>query len=155
MNVRAMVGSLQIPIAVVGTLLIVFSVGAIVMIPSPPPGSEGFVSGLAFIFLYFLGWIGFLALSFGLAIPPGGGYGIRFNRYQRALFVLSGLAGILSAVGPFVAFGVLLSHPSLIGTAWVAIMGVGLLALTAGLLWRGVQAVQTWRFNNESTRMNN
>ena len=119
--------------------------------PSPPPESEGFVAGLAIVFLYFLGWIGFLVLSFGLAIPPGDGYGISFNRYQRGLFAFAGTAGVLSAVGPFIAFGLLLSHPSLMGTAWVVIMSVALIALTVGLLWRGVQAVRQWRSNNEFT----
>lgn len=147
MNVRALLGSLQLPVAVLGAGLVVVSIGGISTMPSPPPGSEGFAAGLALLFLYFLGWVGFLVLSFGLAIPPGDGYGIGFNRYQRGLFVLAGVAGLTSAIGPFVAFGLLFSHPSLIGIAWLVIMGVAVLALTAGLLWRGIQALQDWRLD--------
>jgi len=149
MRVRALLGSLQIPVAAVGVALVLVSVGSVVTM-DPPPEGEGFVAGLALVFLYFLAWVGFLVTSFGLAIPPGDGYGVTFNRYQRGLFVIAGVAGFLSAVGPFVLFGLLYSNPSLMGTAWVATMGVAVLSLAAGLLWRGITSVRTWRTGRES-----
>ena len=142
MDVRSALGSLQLPVVAVGLALVVFAVGGIVSMDPPPAGSEGFVGGLAVLFLYFLAWVGFLVLSLGLAIPPLNGYGLRFTRAQRALFVLAGLAGLVSAVGPFVAFGLIYSNPGLMVTAWVATVGVGILALLTGLVWRGVQV---WR----------
>lgn len=141
MDLRALLGSLQIPVAALGGFLVIFSISLVLTMPSPPPESEGFVSGLAFIFLYFLAWVGVLVTSFGLAIPPGEGYGITFNRYQRGLFLLAGVAGVLSAVGPFAAFGLIYSNPSLMVNAWLATMGVAVIALLSGLVWRGAQTV--------------
>lgn len=148
MRIRALLGSLQIPVAAVGAALVVFSVGSVVTM-DPPPEGDGFVAGLAILFMYFLAWVGFLVTSFGLAIPPGDGYGVTFNRYQRGLFVVAGVAGVLSAVGPFVLFGLLYSNPTLMGTTWVATMGVAVLSLAAGLCWRGVETVRTWRTDRE------
>ena len=136
MNLRAALGSLQLPIAGIGALLVAVAIGGIATMPSPPPGSEGFVSGLAALFLYFVGWVGFLIMSTGLAIPPGEGYGITFDRRQRWLFVTAAVAGFLSAIGPFVAFGLLLSNPSLMVSAWLALMGVAIAALLLGIAWR-------------------
>jgi hypothetical protein len=139
MDVRSALGSLQLPVAAVGLALVVFAVGGIVSMDPPPAGSEGFVGGLAVLFLYFLAWVGFLVLSLGLAIPPLNGYGLRFTRAQRGLFVLAGVAGLVSAVGPFVAFGLIYSNPNLLVTAWLAIVSVGILALLSGLVWRSIQ----------------
>lgn len=145
MDLRSALGSLQLPVAGTGAFLVVVSVGQILTMPSPPPESDGFVGGLAVLFLYFLAWVGFLVLSLGLAIPPGDGYGITFTRAQRVLFLLAAVAALVSAVGPFVAFGLIYSNPSLMVSAWLAITGIALLALATGLGWRGVQAVQSWR----------
>ncbi|PSQ01744.1 hypothetical protein BRC92_10060 [Halobacteriales archaeon QS_4_69_31] len=146
MDLRSILGSLQLPVATVGTLLVVVAVGSVATMPSPPPESEGVVAGLAVLFMYVLAWVGFLVTSLGLAIPPGDGYGVTFTRYQRGLFVLAAVAGLLSAVGPFVAFGLVYSNPSLMTTAWLALASVAVLSLAAGLVWRGVQAVRAWRF---------
>lgn len=143
MDVRSALGSLQLPIAALGLALVVFAVGGIVTMDPPPAGSEGFVGGLAVLFLYFLAWIGFLVLSAGLAIPPLNGYGLRFTRSQRGLFLLAALAALLSAVGPFVAFGLVYSNPGAMVTAWVVVTGVGVLSLLSGLVWRGVQVWRT------------
>lgn len=142
MNVRSMLGSLQIPVAVVGAALVAFAVVGVVTMPPPPPESDGFVSGLAAIALYVMGWVGFLVASLGLAIPPGEGYGVTFTRHQRWLFVIAAVAGVGSVVGPFVAFGLFLSNPSLMVSGWIAIMGIAVLALLSGLGWRGVQAIR-------------
>jgi len=155
MDAKSLFGSLQLPVATVGALLVALSVGSILTMPSPPPESEGFVAGLAVLFLYFLAWVGFLVLSAGLAIPPGDGYGITFTRAQRGLFVTAAVAGLLSAVGPFVAFGLLLSRPSLMAGAWLALMGLALTALTGGLVWRGIRAVWTRRPDGESASTSN
>jgi hypothetical protein len=150
-----MLGTLQLPVAGLGTLLVAFSIGSILTTSSPAPEGEGFVSGLAILFLYFLAWIGFLILSFGLSIPPGDGFGVTFNRYQRGLFIVAAGAGLLSAVGPFVAFGLLLSDTSLMVNSLLALMGVALLSLLVGLLWRAIQAIQTWRLNDDPSTPSN
>lgn len=142
MNVRSILGSLQIPVAVVGAALVAVAVVGTVTMPPPPPESDGFVAGLATIALYVVGWIGVLVASLGLAIPPGEGRGITFTRRQRWLFVLAAMASIGSVVVPFVAFGLLLSNPSLMVAGWLAIMGVAVLALFAGLGWRAAQAIR-------------
>ena len=142
MDVRSALGSLQIPVAGLGLALIVFAVGGILNVEPPPPGSDGFVGGLAVLFLYFLGWVGCLVLSVGLAIPPLNGYGLRFTRYQRGLFLLAALAAFLSAVGPFVLFGLVYSNPGAMVVAWFVVTGIAVLSLLSGLVWRGVQV---WR----------
>lgn len=145
MKVRALLGSLQVPIAAIGLLGVAAAVGGIVTLDPPPAGSEGFLSGLAILFLYFLGWMGFLVLALGLAIPPGDGYGITFNRYQRGLFVVAAVGALASAVGPFVAFGLVYSNPSLLFNSWLVITSVAVLSLVGGLVWRGVEALRAWR----------
>lgn len=155
MNVRSLLGSLQLPIAAVGTVLVVFAVGQLVTMNPPPPGSEGFVHGLALIILYVLAWVGFVVLSMGLAIPPKDGYGIAFTRRQRGLFVTAAVAAVLSAVGPFVAFGLIYSNPTLLVSAWLAVMSVAIIALAAGLIWRGAEAINTWRATKRSSATNN
>ncbi|MFC7251238.1 hypothetical protein ACFQJ5_15540 [Halomicroarcula sp. GCM10025324] len=142
MDVRSALGTLQLPVATLGLALLLVALVGIATMDPPPAGSDGFVGGLAVFFLYIVAWVGFLVLSLGLAIPPLGGYGLRFTRPQRGLFLLAGLAAFLSAVGPLVAFGLVFSNPGAMVLTWLAITAVGILSLVGGVVWRGVQV---WR----------
>lgn len=144
MDARSLLGSLQLPIAGVGALVLVLSVATLLMIPPSPPESEGFVRGLAYIALYVIAWGGFVLFALGLAIPPGSdGFGIRFTRAQRALFAVAALAAVASGIGPFVAFALLYSNPSLFVNSLLALVVIAVLSLLAGLGWRAGQAVRT------------
>jgi len=142
---RSILGSLQLPIAGLGGLLLVLSLSSLVSMPAPPPGSDGFVGGLATPVLYVLAWVGFLGLSLWLSIPVGSGFGIAFTRGHRGLFLLAARAALLSAFGPFVLFGLIYSNPSLMGLAWLVCMGVAVLAFFVAVLWRITNAIQSWR----------
>lgn len=143
MNVRSLLGSLQLPVAGLGAVLLVAALGSLLTLPPAPPESEGFVRGLAVLFLYFLAWSGFVVVALGLAIPPKGGYGISFNRYQRGLFVTAAVAAVGSAVGPFVLFGLFYSNAELLVYSLLGLVLVAVGSLAGGLLWRLGEAVRT------------
>ncbi|ADE02633.1 hypothetical protein [Haloferax volcanii] len=139
-SLRAVLGSLQLPVAGAGVALLAFVWRTAVTMPPPPPGSDGFAHGLAGFFLLVFGVAGFVLLAGGLLIPPGPGYGVRFTRRQRWLFAYALVAPAL-AVGGFLATVVASS-----ALGGVAVSAVSLVALTAplavliGVGWRGAQA---------------
>lgn len=141
MQLRSWLGSLQLPVAGVGVALVVFAAGSIATIPEPPAGSDGFVGGLAVVFLSLIGWAGLVVAPLGLAIPPSGGYGVRFNRYQRGLFVASSAGWFLAGVIPLLGFGLLLRQPDLMVSSLLALATAATLSLVAGLCWRGGEAI--------------
>lgn len=146
MNVRSVLGSLQLPVAAGGALVLAGALYAMATVPVAPAQSDGFVQGLAVLFLGALAYGGFVVLALGLAIPPMGGYGIRFSRAQRILFGAAAGLVLAGLVLPFVGFG-LLYGAAMDGDAtpllllWVAPTLLGVLALVAGLLWRAAEAV--------------
>lgn len=91
---------LQMGIAAVGTLLILWGVfGLALVFPFMSQSESGFAEGLALILfgLSFLG--GFVTLSVGLLIPQTGTGGAQFTSRQRKLFaygVVAPVAGILT-----------------------------------------------------------
>lgn len=146
MTVRSALGSLQLPIALGGALVLVWAVVQLATLPEPQAGSDGFPQGLAVLFLYVLAWAGFTASAVGFAIPPGAGYGIRFTVRQRRLFAVAAVSAIVSAVLPFVAFGLLFAA-SMEGNWTVVLLAWGVPAVGAvvgyvgALGWRAGQAV--------------
>lgn len=141
MKTRALLGSFQLPVAGVGAVLLTGAVGTILLLP--PAEGEGFVRGLAVLFLYVLAWSGFVVLSVGLAIPPSGGYGIQFGRRQRGLFVVAAIAAVGSAIGPFVAFRLFYTDTELLVYSLLGLAGLAVIALSGGLLWRFGEVVRT------------
>ncbi|MFC7202962.1 hypothetical protein ACFQJC_05515 [Haloferax namakaokahaiae] len=139
---RAILGSLQLPVAGVGFGLLVLTLLYANSIPPSPPQSDGFVEGLAGFFILVFGAIGFVLLVAGLLIPPGPGYGIHFTRKQRWLFAYA-LAAPLVGVGAFLASLTLSAAVGGLFEAAVSVFFVALstapLALLAGLGWKAVQ----------------
>ncbi|RDZ35511.1 MULTISPECIES: hypothetical protein [unclassified Haloferax] len=141
-SLRAVLGSLQLPVAGAGVALLAFVWRTAVTMPPPPPGSDGFAHGLAGFFLLVFGVAGFVLLAGGLLIPPGPGYGVRFTRRQRWLFAYALVAPAL-AVGGFLA--TVVASSALGGLGGLAGSAVSLVALTAplavlvGVGWKGAQ----------------
>lgn len=132
--------------ALLGILLMAWAATSLTTLPAPPPEGDGLPGGLAAIFLYVTIWAGFVVLAFGLAIPGGGRWSIRFSRGQRRLFLLAAGAAVASAVLPFIATGMLLTLARsdalwLALLAWLAPMVVAVLAFLGGLGWRGAEAL--------------
>lgn len=146
MDLRSAVGSLQVPVAVVGGLLLVGALAQLAAMPEPPPGQDDIPHGFAVLFLYAVVWIGFVVGSLGLAIPPGDGYGIRFNRYQRLLFLGAAGAAFASLLLPIVAFGWLFAttmggNVELAVLAWFGPSALAVIALVGGLGWRAAEEI--------------
>lgn len=143
MRVRAILGSLQLPVAGVGAVVFLGSVAAIASLP-PSPEGEGFVRGLAVLVLFVGAWAGFVVTAFGLAIPPGeDGVGVQFSRGQRLLLLAAGGLGLASAVAPLVFWAVVVTvglSPGTATLAWFALMGIAVVALLAGVGWRAAEA---------------
>lgn len=137
---------LQIPVALLGVLLIAWAATSLVSLPPPPPEGDGLPGGLAMISLYVVLWAGLIVLAVGLAVPGGGRWARTVSRGQRRLFLLSAAAAVASAILPFVATGVLLTllRPDAIWLAllaWLIPAAVAVLALVGGLGWRALDAV--------------
>ncbi|WP_132057597.1 hypothetical protein [Halorussus amylolyticus] len=144
MSLRSRLGVLQLPVTGVGFLGVAFAASQLSAIPPSPPDSDGFVEGLAVLLFFAVGFVGFVVAALGLAIPPGENVGIRFNRWQRRLFVGAAVAAVASLVVPFVAWPVLAS--TVFATefsvlAWLVLSLAAVSALVAGLGWRAAQAV--------------
>lgn len=140
MDVRSLVGSLQLPITGLGALATVSAVGMLLSLETP--ARPDIPHGFAILFLYVLAWAGITVTSLGLAIPPGEGYGIRFRRGQRLLFVLAAVASVASAVVPFVALTLIYSQPNVAVYSWLGTITVAVLALVGGVGWRAVDAAR-------------
>ncbi|PSP55167.1 hypothetical protein BRC82_06555 [Halobacteriales archaeon QS_1_67_19] len=148
MRVRSALGSLQLPIAGFGLLVSGWSIRRALALPEPPAGSDGFVSGLASLALYALALIGFVVAALGFAIPPGDGFGVRFNRWQRRLFVGAAVAALLSVFAPLIAWSAVAATGlgfGVVAWSWIALLGCAVLALGGGLAWRVGEAVAVRR----------
>lgn len=144
MNLRSLLGSLQLPVAGVGFLLVAVSAVELLALPPSPPGSDGFVEGLAALLLFVAAWAGFFLAAVGLAIPPGDGFGVRFTRWQRRLFVAAAALAVASAAVPVVALTLVVTlglPPSVVVLLWLGLMAAAVLALVGGVGWRVGQAV--------------
>ncbi|MDY6819896.1 MAG: hypothetical protein SVG88_14640 [Halobacteriales archaeon] len=148
MSLRSVLGSLQLPVAGIGVLLLVMSISQLLLMESPLPESEGFVQGLAMFFLYIMAWVGLVLTAGGLAIPPGeDGFGIQFNRWQRRLFILAMLGAIGSALLPLVGMGWIFAtaregNGTLLLIAFAGPSGIAIVSLLAGLAWRAAEAIR-------------
>lgn len=144
MRVRALLGSLQLPVAGVGAVVFLGSVAALASLP-PSPAGEGFVRGLAVLVLFVGAWAGFVVAALGLAIPPGeDGVGVRFSRGQRLLLLAAGGLALASAVAPLAFWAVVVAiglAPGTAALAWFAVMGLAVVALLAGVGWRAAEGV--------------
>ncbi|MFC4550251.1 hypothetical protein, partial [Halorussus sp. GCM10023401] len=147
MTLRSRLGVLQLPVAGVGVALLGSAVVRYATLPPSPPGSDGFVEGLALLFLYVVALVGLTTTALGLAIPPGDNVGVRFSRRQRGLFVASAAAAVGSVLAPLFALPVLAApgvspdaSVSAVVWLWLGLLAAAVLALAAGLGWRALEA---------------
>ncbi|WP_411964775.1 hypothetical protein [Haloferax sp. YSMS24] len=141
-SLRAILGSLQLPISGVGLVVLVLTWQTFRTLPPSPPQSDGFVEGLAAFFLLVLGLAGYVLFVGGLLIPPGPGYGIEFTRKQRWLFAYA-LAAPVAGVAIFFAGIASMYDPGdtmefVFGVLSLAVVGAPL-ALLTGIGWKAVQ----------------
>lgn len=142
-KVKSLVGLLQLPVAIIGGLLCLGAIATILTLP-PSPEDEGFVRGLAVIFLFIIAWAGFVTAALGLAIPPADGIGVQFNSWQRRLFLAAAGLAILSAISPLIFWTVVTATGLSLGSialAWLVTMGLALLSFVIGLGWRIAELV--------------
>ena len=148
MNFRSALGSLQLPVAAVGALLVAFAVDSILSLASAPaPDGEGFVRGLTMVVLYAAGLFGFVVFALGLAIRPGEGHGVSFRRRQRRLLFAgagaTAAALLLPLVGTGVLYGTALGDSQLPLYLWGLLHVVGALSVGTALAWRGAEAIRS------------
>lgn len=146
MNWRSKLGSLQLPVAGGGLFVVASGAWALAaLLASPSTHGDGFVEGLAALFLYVVVWAGFIAAGLGLAIPPGDGLGIQFTRWQRWLFLGSATLAFASAIVPFVLWTVVVQtglSPGSTATVGLGLMALSILAFVGGLCWRVIDAIR-------------
>lgn len=143
MDLRSLLGSLQLPVAFAGGLAVAAAITGMAQV-TPIPERGGLPGGLALIFLYVVAWGGVTLTALGLTIPPGDGVGIRFDRRQRALFALAAGCSVASGLLPLVvwrAFVATGGDATVIVVAWLAPAAVAVLSLVGGLGWRAAEAV--------------
>lgn len=145
-SLRAIVGSLQLPIAGVGLFVLALSSWNIYTLPPSPPGSDGFVEGLAVFFLFVGILVGFTLFVVGLLVPPGPGYGVHFTRRQRWLFAYA-LVGPLAGLVATVSLAFLTTGPW-VGNLVVVAVVTAPLAVLVGLGWRAGQVARD-RYGDE------
>lgn len=148
-SLRAILGSMQLPVAGLGLVVLGATWWWFRNLPPSPPGSDGFVEGLAGIFLLVFGLAGYALFVAGLLIPPGPGYGIQFTRKQRWLFAY---ALVVPVVGVVVFFSSIAMSAAVGGasepllTVFFVIVPTAPLAVVVGLGWKGGQvAVERYR----------
>ena len=95
---RSVRAYLQLGVATLGTIVILWGLYGFTTIPSIPRSESGFAEGLAILFygVYVLG--GFVVLSAGLLIPQRDGSGIQFSAQQRKLLAYGVVAPIVSVL---------------------------------------------------------
>lgn len=156
MDLRSVLGSLQLPVAALGALVAVGSLWQITQLV-PIPDRGGLPGGLALLFLYGIAVLGLTVCALGFAIPPGDGIGIEFERRQRYLFGLSALAAVGSVVLPLVTLPVVLgAGPGqnllwLVAVAWLAPLAIAVLSLLGALCWRAGTAVYAYLEGHDGT----
>lgn len=142
MRVRALLTSLQLPVAGVGLLLVAASGYRLLTLPEPPAGSDGFVEGIVAFFLYLCAVAGLIVTAVGLAIPADGRFGVRFRRRQRLLFVLAALAALASLLSPLVVWPAAIAagaSPGVVFRAWFGLTALAVLVILIGVGWRAVE----------------
>ncbi|WP_430504959.1 hypothetical protein [Haloparvum sp. PAK95] len=139
-TVRRVLGSLQLPVAGAGVLVCFLAASTFGSLLAETPPGDGFLHGGALLLSYVLGVGGFALFALGLAIPPGSGFGIRFRRPQRGLFLVSAVAAVASVVLPLAAFPTALGGDvTIVLVAWGLPTAVAVLGVASGLLWRAVE----------------
>lgn len=118
---------------------IVFTGGtiyALITIPPAPPNSEGFATGMAYLFggVILILSLGATGLGFALPTIVGADDPLEFNRYQRwilkgagAFFVGGFFVGVAAAIGVGFSFGLLV---------WFATILLGAITVCFALVWR-------------------
>jgi hypothetical protein len=104
--------------------------------PSPPPGSDGFLSGLAYIFGSVVVVLALGAAALGVALPSllGADDRLGFGRWQRRL--LKG-AGALFGGGLLVGFAVGSATEMQYGFfVWLLVLFLAVLVVVATVGWR-------------------
>lgn len=133
MDSRALTGLLQLLIAGVGAMILLFSIWLIVTIRNNP-GNH--VDDWMLIFAAVAVLIGLVLVATGLLIPPDDRFGVRFTRRQRYLFLVSIVAAAGTVVVPFVTLtvGVFSFQTGYYLSAGLLVVAVS--ALLGGILWR-------------------
>ena len=135
-RLSALVTAVRVALAVAGVGVAAATTFELATMPPPPPGSDGFVHGMAAIVgsvVIVLG-LGLAALSVVLPALLGRDDPLGFNRYQRLALKA---AGVL-VVGGFVvglAFGLLTILPFGV-LLWLAFVALAALVVAATLAWR-------------------
>lgn len=132
---------IRLVLVVAGAGCGVVAIRALVTIPPAPPGSDGFVTGGAYLLWGALSVLSLGVAGFGVALPTflGADDALGFNRHQRGLLKVAGwtLTGGLLAGGVGLAansfFGMLLS---------LVVVLLGVLGVCSALAWRLVEVVQ-------------
>ena len=141
-SLRAILGSLQLPVAGAGLVVLALTWSTFQSLPPSPPQSDGFVEGLAAFFLLLFGLFGYGLFVGGLLIPPGPGYGIEFTHKQRWLFAYALVAPVVGVAIFFVGIASMYdpgdTMESVFGFLSLAVVGAPL-ALVVGLGWKAVQ----------------
>ncbi|WP_254766955.1 hypothetical protein [Salinilacihabitans rarus] len=142
MRVRALLTSLQLPVAGVGLLLVAASGYRLLTLPEPPVGSNGFVDGVVAFFLYLCVVAGLIVTAIGLAIPADDQSGVRFRRHQRLLFVLAALAALAGLLSPLVVWPAAVAagaSAAVVFRSWLGLTALAGLVILVGVGWRAVE----------------
>lgn len=138
---------LQVGVAALGTVVLLWGVYGLVFVFGTMPRSEsGFAEGLALIIYGLYTLAGFTVLSGGLLIPQREGSGIQFSPRQRRLL---GYA-VIAPVASLIAIPVWAQLGSALGDIGELVLGVGILVLLASgplatLLAVGAKLYSAWR----------
>ncbi|SEG71594.1 hypothetical protein [Halobellus limi] len=98
LSTRSFRAYLQLGLAVLGMVVIIWGVFGLATSVSLPRSDSGFAEGLGIIFygVYVLG--GFVVLAAGLLVPQRDDSGIRFSAHQRKLLAYGVVAPIVSVL---------------------------------------------------------
>lgn len=126
-----------------GLLIAGATVYQLATMPPAPPDSDGFVTGLAYLFGSIIFVLAVGASSLGVVLPTvvGAGDPLGFNRWQRLLLkAAAGLVGGGFLLG--LAFG--LATELQYGLfLWLATIVLGVLVVSVTVGWRAVEALVT------------
>lgn len=123
---RSVRASLQIGLAVLGTLLVLGSlVWFALVFTAMSPSESGFAEGLAIVVFGLYVLVGFVVLAAGLWIPQREDDGIQFSPRQRTLLAYGAVAPVVSVLG--IPIGATIAPP--LTEPVLSILVAGLVAL--------------------------
>ncbi|MGM0592447.1 MAG: hypothetical protein ACQETI_12640 [Halobacteriota archaeon] len=129
-------GVVRFVLVAAGAVLSVGTIYTLVTIPPAPPGSDGFVTGMAYLFGGIILVLSLGATGLGIALPTlvGANDPLGFNRYQRGIlkvasvcFVGGFLAAVVVAVASRFELGMFVLFAGIV---------FGVFAVCIALAWR-------------------